>query len=98
MVEDQVYRFDVTEPSGVRLTLMKANLSIDARGTFCPIPVIKTSEAIRNLEPGAIVEVISDDPAIESDLPAWCKSQNHTVEHVDRDGDDFHYFIRKKQD
>ena len=98
MVEDQVYRFDVTEPSGVRLTLMKANLSIDARGTFCPIPVIKTSEAIRNLDAGAVVEVISDDPAIEFDLPAWCKSQNHTVEQVDRDGDDFHYFIRKKQD
>jgi len=77
---------------------MKANLRVDARGTYCPVPVIKTSEAIRNVEPGAVVEVISDDPAIESDLPAWCKSHGHTIEHLDRDGDDFHYFVRKKPD
>ena len=59
---------------------MKPNVIIDTRGLFCPIPVIKTSEALQNLESGALVEIISDDPAIEFDMPAWCQSTGHAIE------------------
>ena len=73
----------------------KPHFVLDTRGTFCPVPIIKTSEAIRNLEPGHIVEVISDDPAIESDLPAWCKSTGHQIIHNSRESDVFTYLIRR---
>ena len=69
---------------------------VDTRGMFCPVPIIKTSEAIRNLRSGGLVEVISDDPAIESDLPAWCKSTGHTIVGFRRDGSDFYYHVQKK--
>jgi tRNA 2-thiouridine synthesizing protein A len=75
---------------------LKPNIIIDAKGLFCPVPIIKASEAIRSLRSGAIVEVISDDPAIEFDMPAWCRSQGHTIESVMVDGSVFHYFVRKK--
>jgi tRNA 2-thiouridine synthesizing protein A len=68
---------------------------VDTRGTFCPVPIIKTSAAIRNLHPGGVVEVISDDPAIEHDMPAWCKSTSHTILSVHREGNDIHYVIEK---
>ncbi len=71
------------------------DLRIDARGTFCPIPVIKTSEAIRNLKTGSVVEVISDDPAIKFDLPAWCRSTGHEIISERIDGDDFYYHVQK---
>jgi len=69
---------------------------VDARGLFCPVPIIKTSEALRNVVSGSVVEVISDDPAIESDLPAWCRSTGHTIVSMDQRGADFHYLVRKK--
>jgi len=74
----------------------RPGLVLDTRGTFCPIPIIKTSEALRNLDSGRVVEVISDDPAVESDMPAWCRSTGHTIVQCTKEGDDFHYFVRKK--
>lgn len=69
---------------------------VDTRGTFCPIPIIKTSKAIANLRPGGVLEVISDDPAIEQDMPAWCRSNGHSIQDMRRDGHVFRYRVVKK--
>ncbi len=52
---------------------------VDTLGLFCPAPIIRASEAMRNIASGGIIEVVSDDPAIDADLPAWCRSHGHTV-------------------
>ena len=72
-----------------------ANIVVDARGYFCPIPIIKASEAMKTLAAGGVIEVISDDPAIEFDLPAWCESQGHRIESHALAGDVYRYFVRK---
>jgi tRNA 2-thiouridine synthesizing protein A len=52
-------------------------LTIDALGRKCPIPIIMLAERIREVPIGQVVAVLADDPAAESDVPAWCmlKSQ-----------------------
>ena len=75
---------------------MKSNVIVDTRGLFCPVPVIKTSEAIKNIESGRVVEVISDDPAIAQDLPAWCQSTGHRIVSVAQEGQVYRYQVRKK--
>jgi tRNA 2-thiouridine synthesizing protein A len=52
-------------------------LTIDALGRKCPIPIIMLAERIGEVAIGQIIEVLADDPAAKSDLPAWCmlKSQ-----------------------
>jgi len=52
-------------------------LTIDALGKKCPIPIIMLAERIREVSVGELVEVLADDPAAKTDLPAWCmiKSQ-----------------------
>ena len=54
-----------------------AALTIDALGRKCPIPIIMLAERIREVPIGQVVAVLADDPAAESDVPAWCmlKSQ-----------------------
>ena len=74
---------------------MKPSVIVDAKGLFCPVPIIKTSEAMRVLDEGAIVELISDDPAIEFDMPAWCDSHGHKIESVTREANLFRYLVRK---
>ncbi|MDH3215725.1 MAG: sulfurtransferase TusA family protein [Candidatus Krumholzibacteria bacterium] len=78
--------------------LQTPNIIVDARGLFCPMPIIKTSEAICSLDGGAVVEVITDDPAIEFDMPAWCQSHGHTIESVSIEGKVWRYFVRKGTD
>jgi tRNA 2-thiouridine synthesizing protein A len=52
-------------------------LTIDALGKKCPIPIIMLAERIREVPIGQTIEVLADDPAAKTDLPAWCalKSQ-----------------------
>ncbi len=43
------------------------------------MPVIRTQNLIKTLAPGEQVEVICTDPGAESDVPAWCRINGHTV-------------------
>ena len=75
---------------------MKANFVLDTRGLFCPVPIIKASEAMINLDSGSILEVLSDDPAIEFDMPAWCKSMGHRIVSMVEEKGVFRFLIVKK--
>ena len=63
-----------------------ADDSLDTMGLYCPIPVVKTSERMKTLPVGAVLEVISDDGGIEADLPAWCAGHGHEFLGCYRDG------------
>ena len=52
-------------------------MRIDCRGRSCPVPVIELAKAILAVEPGEVVEVLSDDPAARVDIPAWCRMRGH---------------------
>jgi tRNA 2-thiouridine synthesizing protein A len=55
----------------------KPTLTLDALGKKCPIPIIMLADRIREVPVGQTIEVLADDPAAKTDLPAWCalKSQ-----------------------
>jgi tRNA 2-thiouridine synthesizing protein A len=63
-------------------------LSIDALGKKCPIPIIMLAERIRDVPIGQTVEVLADDPAAKTDVPAWCmmKSQEFVCTIALREG------------
>lgn len=52
-------------------------LTLDALGKKCPVPIIMLADRIRDVAIGQVIEVLADDPAAKTDLPAWCalKSQ-----------------------
>jgi len=52
---------------------------LDARNLLCPMPVIRTQDAIRDLREGDILEVASTDPGALNDIPAWCRINGHRV-------------------
>jgi len=55
----------------------RPSLTLDALGKKCPVPIIMLADRIREVPIGQTVEVLADDPAARTDLPAWCtlKSQ-----------------------
>jgi tRNA 2-thiouridine synthesizing protein A len=52
---------------------------VDARGTRCPIPVIRVARAVAGLPPGSTVLLLADDVAARSDVPAWARMRGHLV-------------------
>ena len=52
---------------------------IDARNLLCPLPVIRTQDAVAQLLPGDTVQVLCTDPGVVHDIPAWCRVHGHEV-------------------
>ena len=50
-----------------------AKAKLDARGLFCPMPILKASEMLGTLGRGEHLEVLADDPAAPSDFVAFAK-------------------------
>jgi tRNA 2-thiouridine synthesizing protein A len=68
---------------------------VDARGMSCPMPIVKTAQAIRTLAPGSLVEVLATDPGSVKDVAAWCRTTGHALVEQDvRDGV-FRFVIRR---
>ncbi len=61
---------------------------VDARGTRCPVPVIRVARVVRDLPPGSEVTLLADDVAARSDVAAWGRMRGHdvTVGEVGPDG------------
>jgi len=72
-----------------------ADQKIDCLGLFCPMPILKTREAMKGLHPGQVLEMTSDDPASEADMRSWSARTGHTLLEVDRNGAVYRFFIRK---
>lgn len=70
---------------------MTADLTVDATGKRCPVPVIELARHLPNVDVGQIVAVLADDPAARVDIPVWCRMQGQ--EYVGAEGDA--YYVRR---
>lgn len=53
--------------------------TLDTKGDLCPIPVVKTSKAIKEIGVGQLLEVLATDPGSKPDLAAWSKMTGHRL-------------------
>jgi len=53
--------------------------TIDARGSFCPGPLMELIRAIREGAVGDILAVISSDNGSKTDIPAWVEKAGHRL-------------------
>jgi tRNA 2-thiouridine synthesizing protein A len=66
-------------------TAESPSLTLDALGKKCPIPIIMLADRVRDVAIGQTIEVLADDPAAKTDVPAWCMLKSHEfVQAVDR--------------
>lgn len=73
-----------------------ADLLLDAAGEACGTvtPVIK--QALSNLVPGQVLEVLTHDPATRVGVPAWCRLTGHElVDTREQDNQRTQFWIRK---
>jgi tRNA 2-thiouridine synthesizing protein A len=52
---------------------------LDARRLLCPLPVIRTQDAIAKLQTGQTLSVLCTDPGVLHDIPAWCRVHGHEI-------------------
>ncbi len=74
---------------------MKADLTIDAIGLLCPLPVLRLRKRMEALPSGQIACLLADDPAASIDVPHFCNEQGHEFLGDAVQGAAAAYFIKK---
>lgn len=64
-----------------------ADVTLDVKGLSCPMPVLKTKKAMRDVPKGGTLEVLATDPGSVADFEAFCGATGVTlVERSEADG------------
>jgi TusA-related sulfurtransferase len=66
------------------LTSPEVTRVVDARGSFCPGPLMELIRAIREGGPGQVIAVYSTDSGSRTDIPKWVEKAGHRLVEVDR--------------
>jgi TusA-related sulfurtransferase len=63
--------------------------TVDARGSYCPGPLMELIRAIREGQVGDVLAVYSSDKGSKTDIPKWVEKAGHRlVELTSHDGYD----------
>ena len=69
---------------------------VDARGLACPMPIVRTAQAIAGLASGELLEVLATDPGSTKDFAAWSKTTGHELVEQSEEGGVFRFVLRRK--
>ena len=56
--------------------------TLDLRGLKCPLPALFARRALERGGPGAMIEVVTDDPMAPIDVPHMCRQEGYEVDAV----------------
>lgn len=72
---------------------MSEPAELNTRGLLCPLPVIRTQDAVKQLRPGDLLNVYASDPGTLHDIPAWTRVHGHTLITAEQRNDDYFFCI-----
>jgi len=49
---------------------MKADITLDCVGLYCPMPIFKTAMKMKELKPGKCWRIVGDDKGSKKDMPS----------------------------
>lgn len=56
-----------------------ADKSLDCKQLNCPMPIVKISQAMKEMSSGQTLEVEATDAAFQADLKAWVEQMGHEL-------------------
>lgn len=75
---------------------IKADKVMDLKGLPCPMPVVKISKGIKDVQVGQIVEAITTDPGALVDFPAWARTSGNEILKTEQANGMIRIFVRRK--
>ena len=75
---------------------IKADKTMDLEGLPCPMPVVKVSRGIKEVEIGQVLEAVTTDPGALADFPAWARTSGNEILKTEQDSGVIRFYIRRK--
>lgn len=70
--------------------------TLDVKGFACPIPIVRTAQAMKQLGPGEVIEVLATDAGSVKDFAAWSKATGNPIAEQTQEGGVFRFLLMKR--
>ena len=78
------------------MVVLDVTQRVDARGLSCPLPIVRTAQAMKTVAAGQLIEVLATDPGSVKDFAAWSKATGNALVESTVDGGIFRFVLRHK--
>jgi tRNA 2-thiouridine synthesizing protein A len=72
-------------------------MSLNLKGLSCPLPIVKTAKAMKDLGPGQLVEVFATDPGSVPDFKAWSQATGNALIESTQEDAVYRFLLKKKE-
>ncbi len=72
------------------------DVTLDARGLMCPMPIVQLAKKVKELNSGQVLELLADDIGSKDDVPAWANRTGHQLLGVEEADKVFRFYIKIK--
>lgn len=79
------------------MTVEKIDRTVDARGSFCPGPMMELIRVMKESKVGDVIAVLSTDSSSRKDIPAWAAKAGHEFLGVFREEGYDKIVVRKRR-
>lgn len=77
------------------MSITEFDAKLDARGLYCPEPVMMLHNRINDVAPGRVLRVVATDPSTTRDIPRFCQFLGHDLVSEEEQNGDYVYLIRR---
>jgi tRNA 2-thiouridine synthesizing protein A len=74
---------------------IKEDVLLDCSGMLCPMPIVKTTKAMKELQSGQVLKMISTDAGSPPDIAAWSRQTGNELLLSTEDSGKFVFFLKK---
>lgn len=75
--------------------VLKEDILLDCTGLLCPLPIAKTTKAMKELQSGQILKLIATDAGSPPDIAAWSRQTGNELLHSFEEDKKFIFFLKK---
>ena len=68
---------------------------LDLKGLACPMPVVKVSKGIKEVEVGEVIAAQTTDPGALTDFPAWAKTSGYEIVKTEQEDKLITFYIKR---
>ena len=72
-----------------------ADQVLDAKGLNCPLPILRTKKALKDMPTGATLEVLATDPGAVKDFEAVCRTTGNELVSSNQAGTVYSFVIKR---
>ena len=76
------------------MAMIEVDQRVDARGLSCPMPIVRTAQAMKTMTSGGIVEVLATDRGSVKDFTAWARTTGNELLEATSDGSVYRFVLR----